>query len=256
MSYEITYRKACVKLADGRTIPVLETGSNNCYENPSREHPRGRRERSRGMLASMIGTKETITPYIKGRIQRYIDDNDKDDYKQWTDHNRKTMNSKYWASWKFPWNINLGQVINYITTPNLDYDIALDELVFHLEANGKDYLLSNIDEALEVLNKNNGRFRVSWVDRALQRQKERRSENRVEKQPKPKGKRIIEITTSYSLKAYLMKLTSRQVAYTHYESWAKRFDNENQAKKRADKHDIIKRFSRIETLSFKKLQDE
>lgn len=64
------------------------------------------------------------------------------------------MESGYRASWRFPGRINLGQVIKYITNPNLDYDIANEELVFHLEANGKDYLLANIDEALEALQNN------------------------------------------------------------------------------------------------------
>lgn len=52
MSYEIIYDKQFVQLRRTReVIPMLLAGSNNCYECPTYEHPKGRRERDWGHTA-------------------------------------------------------------------------------------------------------------------------------------------------------------------------------------------------------------
>ena len=39
---------------------------------------------------------------MKKWVQDYIDDNEKEDYKERNENNWGAMSSKYWASWKFP----------------------------------------------------------------------------------------------------------------------------------------------------------
>lgn len=239
MSIEITYRKAVVKLQDGRTIPILETWSNNCWELPTREHPKGRRERWRGILTWLCGTKESIEKYIKTRVQRYIDDNENEEYKKWNNENRKEMDSQRWASWRFPWRINLWQVINYVSNPNIDLDIADEHITIYREWDtGHRVKPSDIDK---LHPENWWRLYVSGIEQALREQKNR---NRINKQnnpstPKPKGNRAIKLSDYYG---FIQRLTKRRLSHTSYESGAKRFQTKNQAIKRAEKMRIADRF--------------
>lgn len=169
MSIQITYRKAVIKLPDGRTLPILESWSSNCFEVLPNGR-RGRRERSRRLLSKMIWTKETVEPYIKSRAQRYIDDNERDDCKQWTEQTWKTMDSWYRASWRFPGHLNLDQVIKYITNPNIDLDIADQYITLRVQGGSEYVKPSDIDK---LLNGTSVRLDVSGVDYAIREQQKR-----------------------------------------------------------------------------------
>lgn len=240
MSIEITYRKAVVKLQDGRTIPILETWSNNCWELPTREHPKGRRERWRGILTWLCGTKESIEKEVKSRVKRIIENNEKEDYKQRTDRNRKDMDSWYRASWRFPWNLNLWKVIGYVSRPNIDLDIADEHIkLYRYEDKENAVKPSEIDKLhLDRW----GWIYASGVDNALIEQKIRKDKYKAEhpSTPKPKGNRTIKLYDSY-----VMKLTARSLVYTRYESWAKRFQTEKQAQSRGEKY-LKTRFSSVD----------
>lgn len=239
MSIEITYRKAVVKLQDGRTIPILETWSNNCWELPTREHPKGRRERWRGILTWLCGTKESIEKYVKTRVQRYIDDNENEEYKKWNNENRKEMDSQRWASWRFPWRINLWQVIKYVSNPNLDLDIA-DEHIKLYRADDKDNRVKPSD--IDKLHPENWwRLYVSGIEQALREQKNRNIDYRKANPstPKPKGNRAIKLWSSFW---YVMKLTKRRLSHTSRTDTAKKFSTIKQATARAEKHEIGRRF--------------
>lgn len=254
MSYEITYRKAVVKLQDGRTVWIIESGSNNCTECYTTWTVRGARDR--GLFSKFVWYKKDIEIYVKTWAQRYIDDNETEDYKQWNDSNRQTMSSQYRASWRVPGNGDLKATISYLTNPNLDYDLALQYLTFRFEHSIKlgqennTFKIDELAEKIDALWDVKIWLRINWVEQALREQKYRRdsiqkSKPKIEKEP---GKFIIKVNNWLYNNIVIRKLTNRSLIYTHYYETAKRFNTESQAKKRLADKDLKSRFSSIVSL--------
>lgn len=75
MSYEILYKARFIKLSDGRILPLIEAGSNNCYE-VNWKGGNARRSRSWCFLSNIrIATPSEILGNIERIRQEQIDQN-------------------------------------------------------------------------------------------------------------------------------------------------------------------------------------
>lgn len=134
-------------------------------------------------MAKLIGTKESITPRVKTRVQRIINDKE---YTERDDSNRQQMDSQYRASWRFPGNLNLGQVITYLTNANIDLDIA-DKCI---TING--VKPSEIDTLPTQARYEN----IQGVEYAIREQKDRNNMNKKPRKEKVPGDYVIKVAGS------------------------------------------------------------
>lgn len=112
MSYTIIYRKIVTKSPNGIVYPIIEAGSNNCYEG-------NRRARDWYITPSFMLSKEELTKSFKADVVRYFKEDDND----LSEETWLQADSKYWLSIKQEGNSGtINSLINMLTTPKHNFD--------------------------------------------------------------------------------------------------------------------------------------
>lgn len=98
MSYEIIYDKQFIDLQDGRYVPLILCGSNNCYETTFN----GRERRERGwhnfnyiLKGKLAGTPEEMEKNAIAEKERRKQENDSRERSDWWE----PFNEKQWGYW-------------------------------------------------------------------------------------------------------------------------------------------------------------
>lgn len=170
MSYEIIYRKAVVRCGaenEKFTVPIIEMGSNNCYEQDPMTW-RERRERSRGVSCSWV-SKSRVKKRAEEQFERVKERADDDEREEIIDYD--SVSSQYRLSLKFPWKGTLKSAISYLTNANIDDDIA-EEYVKIKGKRPSELTIEDFKRSDWWLNY----YDVSGIEDAISFQKSRRSQ--------------------------------------------------------------------------------
>lgn len=236
MSYSIVYNKQFLKI-DGKIIPLVLYGSNNCYE----PLPNGRQRRERqwyslyfnGTNEQIAATKVEIMEMVKsycngGKYQehfmqngKWVDDKGLNCFIQNGIKNAKTieeLNEDYFFK---------GMYGCFSVWKGMDNTIES-----RFEINSSDDLRKFLDIAQDRLNRRTDKEEI-YICLYYYNEK---FESRV----KPKQKQKERLTDYYTIKignrdSYLVKLTSRRIRHTSLCNLTKQFKTEKEANKYVEK---------------------
>lgn len=255
MSYEILYGKQFIKVDDKRVIPMIYTGSNNCYEWGSGN--KMRRERNWHMDKFFSGgilfpTGEQILAgidkYRNELVERYKDREEGDKYKDESFGyftSIKLYNSKRTTFGLFKSFYKTG-VKQAMTVEQLkEFGIELKLRVYFykeeeltskgLEARSPltiestEEIEQKFNEWKEYYGEESGRlsFYLDASDYELKKLSKSRS-NRVKKEKKPVEVNEYWVLAMVGGTGYFVKSTKRSIRHTSYSHWAKTFLSEKE----------------------------
>ena len=245
MSYEIVYAREFIKTNDGRIVPLILSGSNNCWDTTYRGH--WRRERSWFPIYAKSGENPAITPEaLMTKIKGYVPSG----YNQHFVRNGKWVNDDSFVRF-FENGLKKAKTLEELNEELL-YKHYLKGIVYYYGENSSvhsvhdvdirdskdlDVFLEKVDELIkDYSGKEKLQISIGFSqDDVLRRIKKPREK-------KERLKEFYAITTDYG---YLSKLTRRGVYSTHSVCYAKQFESEDKAKKWLMEHDLERRFRRL-----------
>lgn len=245
MSYEIVYAREFIKTNDGRIVPLILSGSNNCWDTTYRGH--WRRERSWFPIYAKSGENPAITPealmtkvigYVPSGYNQHFVRNGKwvDDecFVRFFENGLKKAKTLEELNEELLYKHNLKGIVYYYgkgTDVHSVHDVTIKDSA------ELDVFLKKVDELIkEYSGKEKLHISIGFeCEDVLKRVKKPREK-------KERLKEFYAITTDYG---YLSKLTRHGVYSTHSTYHAKQFESEDKAKKWLRKHDLERRFRKL-----------
>lgn len=245
MSYEIIYAREFIKTSDGRIVPLVLSGSNNCWDTTYRGH--WRRERSWFPIYAKSGENPAISPEklmtkVKGfipsgynrhfvRNSKWVDD---DGFIRFFENGIKKAKTLEELNDELLYKHNLKGIVYYYGEGTDVYSVHDATIADSAEL---DIFLKKVDELIkEYSGKEKLHISIGFeCEEALKRKKKPRTK-------KERLDKFYVITTEHG---YLSKLTRHGVYSTHNAYNAKQFESEHKALKWLKDYDLERRFRRL-----------
>lgn len=238
MSYEIIYAREFVKTSDGRIIPLVLSGSNNCRELTFRGYER--RERVWHAIFSSGDENPAMTPEkLMTKINEYIPSG----YNQHFVRNGKWVDDAGFIKF-FENGIKKAKTLEELNSELL-YEQRLEGIVLNREETANNQLLysatiKNSAELDEFLNKVD-EFISNKLSLSIIMRFQRNDVLRRRKKQKENLKEFYVVTTDFG---YVSKLTRLTLYSTHSAEHAKKFTSEKAAMKWIKDRNLEIRFSK------------
>lgn len=245
MSYEIVYAREFIKTSDGRIVPLVLSGSNNCRNMTYRG--RWRREKSWFPIYAKSGENPAVTPEkLMTKIKGYIPSG----YNQHFVRNGKWVDDDRFIRF-FENGVKKAKTLEELNDELL-YKHHLEGVVYYYGKGSEvttlhkvdinetvelDMFLEKVDELIkEYSGKENLHISIGFeCEDVLKREKKPRVK-------KERLKQFYVITTDHG---YLSKLNRYGVYSTHNTYYAKQFESEAKALKWLKDYDLERRFRRL-----------
>lgn len=249
MSYDIIYRKAFIKVGEGKAINFFESGSNNLYDHNNK--------RSRGWWVSQLFgerviTEELVLDWVKNENARLTEENpigseDAYDQKYWGWYSAISLGSKgtsgtslsAFKSW-FINGIKGALTIEEYKEQDVSFEFYLpygldkekiEGLPKFVPIGSTDFLIEKMDEMFSL----GYNIKVYGIDRYFDNLK---IKNRIARQARPKTN-FNELPEYFVLNmgwGYVSRVTRRNMQYfPDVNGWVKKFKTEKEAQKYLDK---------------------
>lgn len=245
MSYEIVYAREFVKTGDGRIIPLVLSGSNNCWA-PTYK---GKDRRVRQWFP-ILAKQSEVPAFTSDEIMKRVSSHVPSNYQQHFVRNGKWVNDEAFVRFfkngiknsktleelysELLWKESLfGRIYYY------DKDSVL-RTIYSVYINSTPELDSFLGYVDKAIKDNNGKLRLYIGlgfsnDNSLERKKDSR----------PKRKKLEQYFVVTTGRGYLSRLTRLGIYSTYSKSSAKQFDTEMQAKKWIKDRQVERRFPKL-----------
>lgn len=245
MSYEIVYAREFIKTGDERIIPLVLTGSNNCWG--STYKGRWKRERHWTALLAKQGANPAFIPEeLMQEVRSYVPS----EYQEHFVRNGKWVNDDAFVRF-FKNGIEKAKKLEELYEELL-WPVSLEGTVYYYDDRHNDKTLHSVnikstldlDDFLEDVDKlisENTDERKLYIsisfnyDDVLQRRKIQR----------PKKKRLNEFYAVTTGRGYVSRITRLGVYYTSSKNFAKQFDTQRQAEKWVKDRELERRFPKL-----------
>ena len=245
MSYEIVYAREFIKTNDGRIVPLVLSGSNNCWDTTFRGH--WRRERSWFPIFLRSGENPALTPEeLMTKIKGYIPSG----YNQHFVRNGKWVDDDSFVRF-FENGIKKAKTLEELNDELL-YKQHLEGMVYYYDEGSEVTTLHKVDiyetaelemfleKADELIKEYSSKVKLQiHIGFSQDDILKRKIKPRVKKE---RLKEFYAIVTDYG---YLSKLTAHGIYSTHSVYDAKQFESEEKAKKWLENHNLERRFRRL-----------
>ena len=245
MSYEIMYAREFIKTGDGRIVPLVLSGSNNCWDTTYRGH--WRRERSWFAIYSKSGENPAISPEaLLTKIKEFIPSGcnqhfvrnskwvDDDGFLRFFENGVKKAKTLEELNEELLYKHHLEGMVYYYGKGS---EVTTLHKVDINETAELDLFLEKVDELIKEYSKK-VKLQIyigfSQEDVLKRKKKTRAKKERLEQ--------FYVITTDHG---YLSKLTRHGVYSTYNAYNAKQFESEHKALKWLKDYDLERRFRRL-----------
>lgn len=246
MSYEILYNKQFLKTQEGKYIPIILSGSNNCYQ----VQWNGKERRSRKW--SICNMPHWCNYKIDFTEEELLKEQE-----QWLDReqfyvvNGKYVNGKQW------YNLVKNAIKNAKTIEELDqYDRPVAYLHIWKNDNGKSFdshtdriKLNNSQDLQDFIKMYNERLKEKQNNEAIYpvidfRVEKFKHQKKGKRQPKEKLNEFYAVVLDRGCaEFFVQQITARRLFYTQYKEYAKQFKTEREALKWITDRNIDSKFN-------------
>lgn len=245
MSYEIIYQREFLKISDGRIIPLVLSGSNNCWQ-PS-YNGKWKRERNWFPIYMQSGEKPAITPdALMNKISKYVPS----DYQQHFMRNGKWVDDNAFVRF-FENGIKKAKTLEELHDELVCKEYLEGDLYFYDDKHNPHTVFKGImtstKELEDFLKDVDKHFAENNLNTPLYLYLGFSSGNELIKKKKPRKKheRLEEfyaITTQFG---YVSKISRWGLHQTYSTTFAKQFKTEAKARKWMKDKDVERRFRKI-----------